>query len=89
MLLILTVRDLNVAYDGRPVLRDISLDVRAGEVVALLGANGSGKSTLVKAILGLIPATSGSIKLFDEPASRMRERQRIGYVPQRVGAASG
>jgi zinc transport system ATP-binding protein len=39
-------------YDGRPVLRDVSLTVTAGEVVAVLGANGSSKSTLIRAVLG-------------------------------------
>jgi zinc transport system ATP-binding protein len=55
----------------------------------LLGANGSGKSTLVKAVLGLIPLTSGEVELFGEPLARLSKRWRIGYVPQRVGAASG
>lgn len=89
MLLILSAHNLTIAYDGRSVLRNVSLDIDAGEVVALLGANGSGKSTLVKAILGLIPLTSGSVQLFGEPLPRVRKRWRIGYVPQRVGAASG
>jgi zinc transport system ATP-binding protein len=83
-----------VAYDERPVLRDISLTVSTGEVVAILGANGSGKSTLIRAILGLVPLTGGSVQLFGvplRPRSRLLRRQwaRIGYVPQRIGAGSG
>ncbi|MBG6138549.1 metal ABC transporter ATP-binding protein [Longispora fulva] len=89
MFLILQTRDLVVAYDGRPVLRGVSLGIAPGEVVALLGANGSGKSTLVKASLGLTPIASGSVELFGEPLAKLKNRSRIGYVPQRVGASSG
>jgi zinc transport system ATP-binding protein len=78
-----------VSYDGRPVLRGVTLQVRAGEVVAILGANGSGKSTLVKAVLGLLPLTAGEVRLFDTPRRRFRDWRRIGYVPQRLGAGSG
>jgi zinc transport system ATP-binding protein len=87
--MILQTRDITVAYDGRPVLRKVSLSINAGETVALLGSNGSGKSTLVKAILGLIPLTSGEVTLFGQPLGRLTGRWRIGYVPQRTGAASG
>ncbi|MEU2616034.1 metal ABC transporter ATP-binding protein [Micromonospora sp. NPDC007271] len=86
---VITVTHGAVGYDGRPVLRDISLTVAAGEVVAVLGANGSGKSTLIRTILGLVPLSAGSITLFDRPLRRFRQWHRIGYVPQRLGAGSG
>ena len=57
----LEIRDLVVGYRATQVLRGISLDVRAGEIVAVLGANGVGKTTLNRAISGLIPITSGRI----------------------------
>ncbi|MBF9134133.1 metal ABC transporter ATP-binding protein [Plantactinospora sp. S1510] len=78
-----------VAYDDRPVLRDVSLRVTTGEVVAVLGANGSGKSTLIRAVLGLVPLSAGTVTLFDTPQRRFRQWSRIGYVPQRIGAGSG
>ncbi|MDG4796244.1 ABC transporter ATP-binding protein [Micromonospora sp. WMMD1082] len=86
---VITVTHGVVGYDGRPVLRDVSLTVTAGEVVAILGANGSGKSTLIRAILGLVPLSAGAVTLFGRPARRFRQWQRIGYVPQRLGAGSG
>ncbi|RIV35663.1 metal ABC transporter ATP-binding protein [Micromonospora radicis] len=86
---VLTVTHGVVGYDGRPVLRDVSLTVTTGEVVALLGANGSGKSTLIRAVLGLVPLSVGSVTLFGQPARRFRQWHRIGYVPQRLGAGSG
>ncbi|MEV7326598.1 metal ABC transporter ATP-binding protein [Micromonospora sp. NPDC093244] len=86
---VITVEHGAVGYDGRPVLRDVSLTVTAGEVVAVLGANGSGKSTLIRAVLGLVPLSTGAITLFGQPLRRFRQWQRIGYVPQRLGAGGG
>lgn len=83
------LRDAAVAIGGRPVLRGIDLTVTTGEFVALLGANGSGKSTLVRALTGLRPLTRGSLDLFGVPFDHFHEWQRIGFVPQRSGAASG
>jgi zinc transport system ATP-binding protein len=86
---VVTVSHAAVSYGGRAVLQDIDLDVRAGQVVAILGTNGSGKSTLIRTILGLVPAAAGEITLFGVPQRRFRQWSRIGYVPQRMGAGSG
>ena len=59
---LLRVRDLNVAYGEVQVLWDLALDVRVGEIVALVGANGAGKSTLLSTISGLLKPLSGSIE---------------------------
>ncbi|MFC3383384.1 metal ABC transporter ATP-binding protein [Couchioplanes azureus] len=86
---VVAVRHAAVAYVGRPVLHDVSLDVAHGQVVAILGANGSGKSTLIRTVLGLVPLAGGEIELFGTPQRRFRAWARIGYVPQRMGAGSG
>lgn len=78
-----------VAIGGRPVLRGIDLTVGTGEFVALMGANGSGKSTLVRALTGLRPLSRGTLELFGTPFEDFKQWQRIGFVPQRSGAASG
>jgi iron complex transport system ATP-binding protein len=72
--------------DGRSVLQDVSMTVRTGEMVALLGANGSGKTTLLRLLLGLLAPDQGRVLLDDRPISSLRRREvarRIAYVPQR------
>jgi zinc transport system ATP-binding protein len=86
---VLEARDTAVTLGGRPIVRDVSLSVGSGEVVALLGANGSGKSTLVKALVGLNPLSGGSVSLFGTPLSRFSDWSRLGYVPQRSAVAQG
>jgi ABC-2 type transport system ATP-binding protein len=65
-------------------VRDVSIEVRPGEIVGLIGANGAGKTTLIRMLIGLIPATSGQVRLLGEAPSR-GTRRRIGYVPQGLG----
>jgi urea transport system ATP-binding protein len=82
----LRIEQLNQYYGGSHVLRNISLEVPAGQVTALLGRNGVGKSTLLKCITGLLPIHSGRIVLDGQdianlPAHR-RARLGLGYVPQ-------
>jgi branched-chain amino acid transport system ATP-binding protein len=82
---LLSVSGLRAGYGRVEVLRDVSLTVRDGQFVTIIGANGAGKTTLLKAIMGLIPAT-GEVKFRDvsllgEPAHR-RVALGIGYVPE-------
>ncbi len=80
---ILSLREAAFGYADRAVLAGVSLEVRRGEVVAVLGANGSGKSTLVRGLLGLTQHLEGTVELFGTPRDRFRDFARIGYVPQR------
>ncbi len=77
----LEIHDLTVAYHKKPVLYGIDVEIPKGKLVGVIGPNGAGKSTLIKAVMGLVPATSGWIKIFGKP---YRENlTRVGYVPQR------
>ena len=75
------VHDLTVSYDKKPVLWNIDVAIPEGQIVGIIGPNGAGKSTLIKAIMGLMPAESGWVKIYGEPLAR--QRRLVGYVPQR------
>ena len=83
---ILSTLALRAGYGGKPVLQGLEIEVREGEIVAVIGRNGVGKSTLMKSLIGLVPAMSGSIVYRGEaiellPAHK-RARLGMGYVPQ-------
>jgi branched-chain amino acid transport system ATP-binding protein len=82
----LEVRRLNAGYGRARVLFDLDLEVRRGEVVALLGRNGAGKSTTLKAIMGLVPPVSGEIVFDGRPLQNLAPhdiaRLGLGYVPE-------
>ena len=63
----LDVQNLSVSYSHLQVLWDVSLEVRKGEIVTLIGSNGSGKTTLVSSIMGFVPVSSGTITFADMP----------------------
>lgn len=84
----LVARGVRVRLGGHEILHGVDFDAHHGQAVAVMGGNGSGKSTLVRAIVGAIPSTAGTIEVFGEPRSR-KHAHRVGYVPQRMGAGSG
>ena len=75
------VEDLTVAYGAKPALWDVDLDIPAGQLMAVIGPNGAGKTTLIKAILGLLPTVSGTVRFLPEGDMHPRAN-RIAYVPQ-------
>lgn len=82
----LVVENVNTLYGKAHILFDVGLDVRAGEVVVLLGRNGAGKSTTLKSIIGLVPARSGSVRFAGRDIGRLQPheiaRLGLGYVPE-------
>jgi branched-chain amino acid transport system ATP-binding protein len=83
---LLSVERLHVRYDGVTALRDIDLEVKANEAVALIGANGAGKSTLFKSIMGFLRPAAGRISFAGKPLTHLRPEARarlgIGYCPE-------
>jgi urea transport system ATP-binding protein len=82
----LVVKDLNQYYGGSHILRNVSFEVPAGKVTALLGRNGVGKTTLLKTLMGLVPARNGEVvfenRILTKSEPYERARAGIGYVPQ-------
>ena len=75
------VQGLTVQYRAVEALANIDLALTPGRLIGLIGPNGAGKSTLIKALLGLVPPTAGTVMWGDRPL--MDQRHRIAYVPQR------
>lgn len=82
----LAVKDLHACYGRAHILQGVSLEARAGEVVALLGRNGAGKSTTLKTIMGLVPVTEGEVSFagarIERLATHRIARLGLGYVPE-------
>ena len=74
---LLEAKDLHVRYGSVEVLKGISLKVRRGEIVALIGANGAGKSTALMAISGIVPASKGSIRFAGQEIRSLPSEQRV------------
>lgn len=76
-----SVHDMTVAYQGRPVLWDVDYAAPEGALIGILGPNGAGKSTFIKACLNLVPTASGDVVFYGRPYRK--QRKLVGYVPQR------
>ena len=88
----LEIRDLHAFYGESHILHGVSLDVRKGEVVTLLGRNGAGKTTTMRSIMGIVGKRTGSIRLGGDelvglPSNRIA-KLGIGYVPEERGIFS-
>lgn len=73
--------NVTVVYSQKPAIWNVCTIIPEGKIVGIIGPNGAGKSTLIKAIMGLLPISSGTIKLFNKPLNEVRKR--VSYVPQR------
>jgi zinc transport system ATP-binding protein len=79
---IVEIKDVWFAYNGQTVLEDVSLDIRQGDFIAMIGPNGGGKTTLLKLMLGLLKPGSGSIRVLG--GITVKASHHIGYVSQDV-----
>ena len=79
---IVEIKNLDFAYNGEAVLKDVSLTVRQKDFMAIIGPNGGGKSTLLKLILGLLALAKGTIRV--DGKSPQEASRCLGYVPQDV-----
>ncbi len=84
MTALLTAEHATRRFGSFVAVDDVSLRVRSGEVVGLLGANGAGKTTLIRMLLGLLPVSEGTVSMFGDTPSRA-SRRRLGYVSQGLG----
>jgi energy-coupling factor transport system ATP-binding protein len=84
---VMRLANVSIGYERRPVLQDLDLEVRPGEVVALMGRNGSGKTTLLRSVIGLHRVARGTVSIdgrdvtMSDPATLGK---RVGYLPQRA-----
>ena len=82
--LAIDVEALAVAYDGHHVLRDVDLQVEAGDIAVIVGGSGCGKTTLLKAIVGLVAPASGTVRVLDRCALELPELEQRAFQ-QRLG----
>ena len=82
----LNVSDIHVSIQRTPVLKGVSLDLGEGETCGLIGRNGAGKTTLMRAVMGILPVTSGSIRFADHDLVQAKAHERtalgVGYLPE-------
>ena len=79
------VNNFRMAFDGKVVVRDLSFEVRKGEIFGLLGANGSGKTTTVRALLGLYQASGGELLVDGQKYNPESGKVTVGYLPEERG----
>ena len=84
------IQNLSVGYEGNPALKNVSLSVREGDLLALIGPNGSGKTTLLKAVLGILAPAEGMVLLHNKVLQAYPPKERakkIAYVSQQPPSA--
>ena len=83
---VIEFRGVHLALGQRPILSGVNLDIGAREFIGVLGPNGAGKTTLMRAVLGLVPPSRGTIHVLGRPAAR--GNPAVGYMPQVRGAVA-
>lgn len=82
-MLIIDVQKISIWHGSKKAIDKISFQAEQGDFIGLVGPNGAGKTTLARAILGLLPFSSGSISLFGQVQGKFSDFQKIGYLPQK------
>ncbi len=83
---IISLKNIHYAYEQKPVLQGVNLEIQRGMFMGLVGPNGGGKTTLIKIILGLIQPDNGTVELFQQPIQHFKDWHRIGFVSQKSNA---
>lgn len=82
----LEVRELNVSIGGTPILRDATLSMAGGKTIGLIGRNGAGKTTFMRSVMGLLPSTSGAVRINGQDVTSQPAHTRVamgvGYMPE-------
>ena len=81
---VVSVRDLCAGYSGRPVVKNVSFDLMPGQILALIGGSGCGKSTVIRTLVGLLPPTSGEVRVFGQDPNALSDEQRVPLL-RRLG----
>lgn len=81
---IIELEHVSFAYQSELILKDITFAVHRGDYLGIVGPNGGGKTTVLKIILGLLEPTQGTVKLFGKPSNEFTQRNRLGYVSQKL-----
>ncbi|WP_293445536.1 metal ABC transporter ATP-binding protein [Persephonella sp.] len=81
---ILEIKNLTVEINKTYILKDINLEVKKGEIIAIVGPNGGGKTTLIKTALGLIKQYKGTVRILEKKPEEAVKTGKIGYLPQKA-----
>lgn len=83
---IISLKNISFAYEKKPILENVNLDIKRGAFMGMVGPNGGGKTTLIKIILGQLKADRGTVELFQHPLAEFDEWTRIGFVSQKANS---
>lgn len=89
---VLEVKDLEIGYGEKTILKDVNFSVEAGEFIGIIGCNGAGKSTILKTIRGMLDKKKGIVKYFDKPLEEYKEKElamQVAYLQQHVETSFG